>query len=132
MNKLTDHDAYAVVDEALRSYPLSPVPAHFLPLVMARIQALGPKPKFRLNWLDYTVSLFIAGMAGLVILLGWSMPPQVVVHTQIPFWLLQQYFSSPYLWLTLLGGLVLFSLMLFGATFLFEPTYSSFVDIKES
>jgi hypothetical protein len=130
MSKLTDNDAaaYAVVDEALRSYPLAPVPARLLPLVMARIQALEPKPQFRLNWLDYAVSLFIAGMAGLVVLLRWSIPAQVVVHTQVQFRLLQQYFNATDLWLILLGGLVLFTLILFSAALLFERGRASFVE----
>lgn len=128
MSNLTNDDpsAYAVVDEALRTYPLAPVPANFLPLAMARIQALGPAPHFRLNWLDYAVSLFVAGMAGLVILLRWSIPSQWVVRAQIQLWLWQQYFSSAYLWLALLGGLVLFAVMLFSATILFGRSHTSF------
>lgn len=128
MSKLTydDPTAYALVDEALYTYPLAPVPSNFLPLVMARIQTLGPRPRFRLNWLDYAVSLFVAGMIGLVILLPWSIPPQVGVRLQIQFWLLQQYFSSAYLWLALSGGLVLFAMILFSAAILFERNHTSY------
>jgi hypothetical protein len=127
MGEFTNNEAtaYAAVEEALSTYPLAPVPANFLPSVMAQIQGLEPVPSFRLNWLDYGVSLFVAGMAGLIILLPRSMPPQMGMQLQVQLWLLQQYLSFAYFWLVLLGGLGLFVLMIFSATFLFRRSQPS-------
>lgn len=121
MEEFTNNEAaaYAAVEEALSTYPLAPAPATLLPSVMARIQSLEPVPRFRLSWLDYVVSLFVAGMVGLILLLPRTVPPQVGAQLQVQFWLLQQYLSFAYFWLILLGGLALFALMIFSAAFLF-------------
>ena len=127
MEELTPNEAaaYGAVDEALATYPLAPAPANFLPTLMARIQGLEPVPRFRLNWLDYVISLFVAGMVGLVFLLPRVIPPQIGAQLQVQFWLLQQYFSFVYLWLALLGGLGLFALMIFSALLLFGRSQPS-------
>ena len=127
MEELTPNEstAYSIVDEALSTYPLAPVPAHFLPALMARIQGLEPVPSFRLNWLDYVISLFIAVMVGLIILFPRVIPPQTGAQLQVQFWLLQQYFSFVYPWLVLLGGLGLFALMIFSALLLFGRSQPS-------
>ena len=67
MTELADRDraAYAAVDNALRTAPLAPAPPGLLAAVMVR---LSPPPPFRPGWLDYAVSVFLAGMVGVVLL----------------------------------------------------------------
>ena len=61
----TNHITHAIIDEALKTYPLAEPPDTLLPAVMTRIQAVSSAPRFRLSWFDYAISLFGAGMAGL-------------------------------------------------------------------
>ena len=60
------------------------------PTVMARIRALAPAPRFRLAWVDYAVSLFAAGMVGLVLLLWQSITPQMAARMQLQWQLILQ------------------------------------------
>jgi hypothetical protein len=70
------------VDDALRTYPLKPVPTTLAPRVAIRLRALAPAPRFRLMWTDYALSLFAAGMLGLA-LLGWQvLTPQLLLKLQ--------------------------------------------------
>lgn len=74
--------AFHQVDEALRTYPLRPVPRTLAPQVTARLRSLAPAPRFRLMWADYALSLFAAGMLGLA-LLGWQvLTPHVLLKLQ--------------------------------------------------
>lgn len=68
---------YDIVDDALGTYPLEPAPANIFPVVMRQIEIQRSAPKFKLSWLDYALSGFAAGMAGLVLFLGQSasLPP---------------------------------------------------------
>src|SRR3972149_561596 len=97
MSELTDRDraAFAAVDDALRAYPLASAPPNLLPAVMARVRVQSPVPRFRLAWIDYAVSLFAAIMAGLVILLWQSIPPQVIAQAQVELALFLQLYGMP-------------------------------------
>jgi hypothetical protein len=101
---LTEPEALAAVDAALRTYPLAPAPAAFTPQVMSRIRALTPAPRFRLAWIDYAVSLFAAGMVGLLIVLWQSIPPQMAVHVQLQILYLFLHFNVVSLGPVLLAG----------------------------
>lgn len=65
--------AYAIVDEALKSYSLSPAPPSLLPAVMRRVQASAVRPRLRPRLLDTIVSAFIALMV-LCTALFWHLP----------------------------------------------------------
>lgn len=103
----TDHITGVLVDEALKTYPLAKPPDALLPNVMTRIQSISPAPRFRLTWFDYAISLFGAGMAGLVLLLWrqFSLPTFVQFQTQILTTI--QHPGLYYLWIALSGGAVL-------------------------
>ncbi len=58
-----------IIDEALRSYPLEPAPASIYQKVMKQVGVQRSIPKFKLSWLDYALSGFVAMMAGLVLFL---------------------------------------------------------------
>jgi hypothetical protein len=117
---LTEAEALAAVDDALRTYPLAPAPAAFTPKVMSRIRALTPAPRFSLAWIDYAISLFAAGMAGLLIFLWQSIPPQMAMRAQLQILYLFMRFNLALLWPALLvGGLMavvvlLMAVVLFG------------------
>ncbi|HEX9926425.1 MAG TPA: hypothetical protein VGD99_27465 [Anaerolineae bacterium] len=87
MNRPTDAEqaAYALVDAALRHYPLTEAPAGLLPAVMARIQAVPTVPRFHLTWFDYAISFFGAGMAGCVLLLWRLFLSPSLTHLQTRF-----------------------------------------------
>jgi len=74
MNALNDCDreADAIVDEALRTFPIQPAPAGIMFSVMRHIEISDPIPKLHPHWLDYALSLFLASMVGLVLLLTRS------------------------------------------------------------
>lgn len=73
----------AVIEDALRTAPLEEAPASLAPRVMASLRIAEGLPRFRLNWLDYALSLFTAGMALLVVLLGRSLPSEIVLYLRL-------------------------------------------------
>ncbi len=109
MSDLNDREAFALVDDALRTEPLSPPPPTLAPAVLARIRALRPVllPRFRLAWIDYAVSLFATGMVALAFLLWQSITPQMMMQAKLQILLWQQLPGATLLWASLLGGLIL-------------------------
>lgn len=85
MTDFSDHDhaEWAAVDDALRTYPLAPTPATLRPALLARLRALTPPPRFRLRFLDYAISLFVAGMLGLGLALWQSLTPALAARLQL-------------------------------------------------
>jgi hypothetical protein len=79
MDELKEREltAYAAVDDALRTYPEQQAPQALFPAVMGRIPPRQPAPKFRLAWIDYALSLFVAMMVGLALLFrsSYRLPP---------------------------------------------------------
>ena len=109
MSDLNDREAFALVDDALRTEPLSPPPPTLAPAVLARIRALrpAPLPRFRLAWIDYAVSLFATGMVALAFLLWQSITPQMMMQAKLQILLWQQLPGATLLWASLLSGLIL-------------------------
>lgn len=115
-NTPEEQNIEAVVEDALQTYPQVQAPA-LHPAVMARIQALGYRPRFRLAWIDCAVSLFFAGIAAWLLwpLLSDSPPtPPLFVPTSL------QTPAQDILGLMLLLGLALAGAMLCIAAVLFE------------
>ena len=106
MDQLTDPDqaAFDAVDDALRTFPLAAAPPALSPKVMARIRALAPAPRFRIRWLDFAVSLFIAGMVGLAILFWQTLPLQVTARAQMEAIFFLQHSGLIMLWPVLAGA----------------------------
>lgn len=93
MDAMNDREpeAYAVVDEALRTYPLQPAPLGIMHAVMRRVEVSTQLPKFRLHWLDFVLSFFLPGMVGLIyaIMRSSLLPPTFVPLLQnrlVVFW----------------------------------------------
>ena len=86
------------IEDALRTYPLAPPPRTLAPVVMARIRAASPPPRFRLEWMDLALGLFGATMAGFAYGLWQSITPQAAAQTtaqiQLQVILWQQQFSA--------------------------------------
>lgn len=121
MNELTDRDraAFAAVDDALRTRPRSPAPPGFSRAVAARIRTLTPAPRFRLAWIDYAISLFAAGMAGLVFLMWQSIPPLWLARAQVQSSLLLSGADPAFLVPAVASGLLLAAMALFVALVVF-------------
>lgn len=73
---MAEQEAWARVGAALRAYPLARPPATLAPAVMARVRRLQ-RPRFRLEWTDYALSLFATGMVALTWWLLRSILPQI-------------------------------------------------------
>ncbi len=111
--------AYAAVDDALRSMALEPAPPGLSAAVMAQIQALSDssspqpvliaeRPRFRLTWLDAALSVFAAGMIALVWLLSATLPPILFAQLRNQgLYALQSARLDPWLPVVLLGGTLL-------------------------
>ena len=93
MNTTPEHERLvaAAVEDALRTYPLAPAPRGFSRGVMQRIHLLAEKPRFRLAWVDYAISLFLAGMAGMGVLVWNFMPPQWMAYLHVQILLAEQH-----------------------------------------
>ena len=123
MDNLNDYDRE--VEDSLQSYPLAPPPPTLAPGVMARVRALAPLPRFRLSWVDGLVSLFIAGMTGLIVLLWQLLPPQLALQTRLQFLYLLQRVDVTLLQAALLGGAALTVLAVLIAVVVFGRARSS-------
>jgi hypothetical protein len=109
MSELTNSErvAYAMVDEALQTYPLATPPDTLLPAVMSHIRRLDSSPHFRLDWLDYVLSLFAAGMAGIVMMVWPLVYRQSFGNHLTEIFNGLQPLDLIYLWLTIPGGLLI-------------------------
>ena len=74
---------------------------------MSRLHKLAPQPRFRLSWLDYAASLFVAGMLGLLFLLWNLTPPLLLVRWRVILLLMWQNLRLLPSWTTLFGGIAL-------------------------
>ena len=105
-NPLTSKDE--MIEDALHTYPLAPLPIDLTSAVMSRIRATSA-PRFRLTWVDAALSLALT----LSLLAAWiglqSLPAPVLIQIRIQGILLWQRFLVNAEWLLpsvsiLLGG----------------------------
>lgn len=102
-----DRRDLAAVEDALRTYPLAPVPPGLHLATMGRIRALGAVPRFRLTWLDWALSLLAGLLGALVLFVWWSIPPQAVLEIKLEAILLLDALSLVLPWPGLFTTLVL-------------------------
>jgi hypothetical protein len=95
----------ALVEDALRSYPLAPMPHDITANVMARIQT-NRRPTL-VTWNDLAISLVIALIIGTLFVAVQSLPPVALAKLRIQGILLYQDFIVNARWLVpaLLFGL---------------------------
>lgn len=115
-NRLTPQQQNALIEDALSTHPLAPLPVDLTSAVMARIRT-APAPRFRLTWADGALSLALT----LSLLAAWigfqALPAMARIQLRIQGILLWQRFMVNADWLIpsiliLAGGaLGLFALM---------------------
>jgi len=133
MQPLTDREweNYAAVDDALHTYPLEPAPDSILPAVMRRIaSSQNLKLHSRLEWIDYTLSLFLAGMASLIFFF-WSTfaPPTdwvAVLDGYMVVWWRQIWFSLRVYQVTIFVIVSLGLLIILATETVFSTTHVSY------
>ena len=97
-----------LIEDALRSQPLAPMPRSVTADVMARIQKDARPPL--VTWNDFVLSLVIALSIGALFFAGQSLPPIMLAKLRIQVILLYQDFLVNARWLvpTLFFGLAAF------------------------
>ncbi len=102
------------IEDALRTYPLAPVPPDFSPAVMFHIRALSTKPalQFRLTWLDYAVMLFSAAMLGVGFFLWQILTPELWPQLQYELPFMMQNLNWEIWGSIFIGGIALVALSL--------------------
>ena len=79
-NHLTPQKQDAVIEDALRSYPVLPIPRDITANVMARIQTIPAPRPFQLTWNDFILSAVIAMCLGALWFSLQNLPPLVVAQ----------------------------------------------------
>lgn len=79
-NHLTPQKQDAVIEDALRSYPVVPMPRDITANVMARIQTIPAPRPFRLTWNDFILSAVIALCIGALWFSLENLPPLVIAQ----------------------------------------------------
>lgn len=104
-NRLTPQQENAIIEDALKNYPLAPMPRNITANVMARIQK-DVRPAL-VTWNDFALSLVIALCIGALFFTVQSLPPILLAKFRIQGILLYQDILVNARWLvpTLLFGL---------------------------
>jgi hypothetical protein len=79
-NPLTPEKQNAVIEDALRTYPVLPMARDITADVMARIQSVPSPRPFRLTWSDFVLSLVMAICIGAFWFSVQNLPPLVVAQ----------------------------------------------------
>ena len=95
----------ALIEDALKNYPLAPMPCSITANVMARIQ-VDKRPAL-ITWNDFVIALVIALTIGALFITAQSLPPVALAKLRIQGILLYQDFIVNARWLvpTLFFGL---------------------------
>ena len=98
-NPLTPQTQDAVIEEALHTYPLTPMPRDLTGDVLSRIQTIPAPRPFRLAWSDVVLSLVLSVCIGAVWFSLNHLPPLVVAQVRKESILLYQQFLVNARWL---------------------------------
>jgi hypothetical protein len=94
---LTPEEENAIIEDALKNYPLAPMPRSITTSVMSRIQQ-DVRPAL-ITWNDFALSLVIALSIGALFIAMQSLPPIFVAKLRIQGILLYQDFLVNVRWL---------------------------------
>jgi hypothetical protein len=120
-NLLIPNEQDHLIEDALRSYPLTQLPKDLTETVMARIRN-EPAPRFQITRTDYLLTIVLTLALGGVILGFQFLPPIVLQQMRIQGILLWQSFLVNYRWLlplisimlgTFLAGIAVYQLLRF-------------------
>ena len=71
-----------LVEDALRTYPLAPVPASLKTRVMNKVRPAPIVPRFTLPWLETAISLMCSTLLTVVVTLVLKIPPATVLRLE--------------------------------------------------
>ena len=99
---------YAAVEDALRTVELVDAPPTLAAGIIRQLHIRPQLPRFRLLWIDYVLSLFVAGMLVLIYIVGGALPPELRLYLrlQLLYWL-QRLELDPLIPVMALGGVFL-------------------------
>jgi hypothetical protein len=96
---LTPETQNAILEDALHTYPVVPMPREITADVMARIQTIPAPRPFRFTWNDVVLSTVLALCVGVVWFSLQNLPPLVVAQIRKESILLHQQFLVNARWL---------------------------------
>jgi hypothetical protein len=96
---LTPETQNAILEDALHTYPVMPMPRELTMEVMSRIQTIPAPRPFRLAWNDVVLSVVLAICVGVLWFSLQNLPPLAVAHIRKESILLYQQFLVNARWL---------------------------------
>ena len=81
--RLTPQQQEALIEDALRSYPLADMPQNITSSVMARIQKVSAPRSFQFAWSDFAIAFVISLCIGAVLFSLQNFPPLALVRIRI-------------------------------------------------
>ena len=80
MNGIDSRHVYDPVEDALRTYPLSPVPDSLKTRVMGKIRPAVIAPRFNFPWLEAAISMVCTTLLTALVSLLLAVPPAVAMQ----------------------------------------------------
>ena len=114
-HRLTPQQQDALMEDALKSYPLAPMPKDITVKVMARIQK--DKRPALVTWNDLAISLTVAVCIGALFFTLQNLPPIIFAEIRMQSILLYQDWLVNSRWLIPLASVALGIILLFFALF---------------
>jgi hypothetical protein len=125
MNGSDDRRPVDVIEDALRTYPLAPVPASLKTRVMNGVWPASIDPRFTFPWLEAAISLTCSILLTAVLSLLLNIPPAAAVRMEniTRLFLLQP--ASRSILLAVGTSMILTAACLMAAVRLFETPFSA-------
>ena len=98
-NSLTPEQQNAVIEDALHTYPVMPMPRDITMEVMSRIQTLPAPRSFRLTWNDLVLSVVLSICIGAIWFSLQNLPPLMAAQVHKTSILFYQYVLVNARWL---------------------------------
>lgn len=98
-NPLTPEKQTIVIEDALHTYPVMPMPRDIRADVMARIQTIPAPRPFRLTWSDLALAVILSVCVGAVWFSLYHLPPLAVAQIRKESILLYQHLLVNARWL---------------------------------
>jgi|SRR5688572_3212271 hypothetical protein len=99
-NSLTPERQNIVIEDALHTYPIAPIPRDITADVMSRIQIIPTPKPFRLTWNDMVLGIALALCIGAIWFSLYNLPPIVIAQIRKESILLYQHILVNAHWLT--------------------------------
>src|SRR5215212_924451 len=96
---LTPEQQTSVIEDALRTYPVAPIPRDMSAQVMARIQTVPAPRPFHLTWNDLVLGVILSVCVGAIWFGIQNLPPLVVIQLRKESILLYQHILVNARWL---------------------------------